>query len=258
MDCPYILVTIYGKHPHPIPLPQKMPPAIHNEIFWLLESVGEDLPDLTPRRFLRHPILKAYLQRQFPNAQHPPTLSDLHVSLANQAHLGAYIEKAKETHFPAGTGWEGSSLISTMCIRLDNAYVALGLESLKKVQDEMLSAEMHYIRRMIYMTDVAAHEEDDLVTDGNSSDVQIVICMTCEGSQCLLNAQYVQSDMAFKRIVGYYEFELASFDCINNASMSVFFLFSKHLMVLSSRHNILSCIRHKADCCSPPPDILRN
>jgi hypothetical protein len=76
---------------------------------WLLESVGEDLPDLTPRRFLRHPILKEHLRQHFPNAQPPPTISDLHVSLANRKHLGAYIERAKKIHFPAGTGWEGVS-----------------------------------------------------------------------------------------------------------------------------------------------------
>ena len=63
MDCLYILITVSGQHPHPIPLPQKTPPAICNEIFRLLESVDEDLPDLTPHKFLRHPVLKAYLQQ---------------------------------------------------------------------------------------------------------------------------------------------------------------------------------------------------
>jgi len=106
-DCPYILVTICGEHPHPIPLPQKTPPAIRKEIFHLLGSMDEDLPDLTSRKFLRHSILKAYLQKRFPNCHQPPTISDLHVSLANRAHLASYIEKAKKTHFPAGTGWEG-------------------------------------------------------------------------------------------------------------------------------------------------------
>ena len=52
VDCPYILVTISGSHPHPIPLPQKTPPTLRNDILGLLESVGKDLPDLTPRKFL--------------------------------------------------------------------------------------------------------------------------------------------------------------------------------------------------------------
>lgn len=105
--CPYILVTVSGEHPHPVPLPQKTPPSIRSKIFQLLESLEEDLPDLTPRKFLRHPIVKSYLHQCFPDAQHIPTLIDLHVSLANRAHLDSYIIQAKATHFPAGTGWEG-------------------------------------------------------------------------------------------------------------------------------------------------------
>ena len=109
MDCPYILVTISGRHSHPVPLLQKTPPFICKEITALLESMDEDLPDFTARRFLQHPILKAYLQQQFPNSQPPPMLSDIHVSLANCEHLNVYIDHAKEIYFPAGTGWEGTS-----------------------------------------------------------------------------------------------------------------------------------------------------
>ena len=47
MNCPYILVTILGVHPHPVPLPLKTPPSIRKEILRLLGSVDEDLPDLT-------------------------------------------------------------------------------------------------------------------------------------------------------------------------------------------------------------------
>jgi len=106
-DCPYILVTICGEHLHPIPLLQNAPPAIRREIFHLLENINEGLPDLILHKFLRHSILKAYLQKQFLNAHQPLTITDLHVSLANRAHLASYIEKAKKTHFLAGTGWEG-------------------------------------------------------------------------------------------------------------------------------------------------------
>ena len=107
-ECPYILITVKGEHPHPIPLPQKTPPAIRSDIFNLLASLDEDLPDLTPRRFLRHSTTKVYLRQRFPGVLQP-TLIDLHVSLANRAHLGSYIEQAKGKHFPAGTGWEGLS-----------------------------------------------------------------------------------------------------------------------------------------------------
>jgi hypothetical protein len=48
-----ILVIIKGEHPHPIPFPQKTLPVIRAEIF-KLASLEEDLPYLTPQRFLRH------------------------------------------------------------------------------------------------------------------------------------------------------------------------------------------------------------
>ena len=97
---------ICGEHLHPIPLPQKTPPAIRREIFYLLDSMMKT-SQTSPRKFLHHSVLKAYLQKQFLNAHQPLTITDLHVSLANRAHLASYIEKAKKTHFPASTGWEG-------------------------------------------------------------------------------------------------------------------------------------------------------
>jgi hypothetical protein len=108
-ECPYILVTIKGEHPHPISLPQKTPPAIRSDIFSLLALMADDLPDLTPRRLIRHSTVKAYLRQQFPGVLQP-SLIDLHVSLANRDRLQSYIDLAKAKHFPAGTGWEGGSL----------------------------------------------------------------------------------------------------------------------------------------------------
>ena len=95
---------------------------------------------------------------------------------------------------------------------------------MKRLQDESLETHLHYIRQMIYMTSIPTHE-DDLATDGNDGcNAQIVICMTSEGSWRLLNAQYIQSDMAFKHVVGYYEFELAAVDQISNTSMFLYFV----------------------------------
>ena len=65
-----------------------------------------DLADLTPRRFLRHPLLKNYLREKLLEVP-SPTLSDLHVSLANRERLNWYISEAKSLHFPDGTGWQG-------------------------------------------------------------------------------------------------------------------------------------------------------
>lgn len=104
--CPQVLVVCHGEHDHPIPLPAKTPPPIRAELFRLLESLDYDLADLTPRRFLRHPIVKSYLHERLPKIQNP-ALCDLHPSLANREHLKAFISLAKEKSFPLGTGWDG-------------------------------------------------------------------------------------------------------------------------------------------------------
>ena len=86
-------------HPHPIPQPLKTPPLIRLQIFKLLTSLGQDLADLTPRRFLRHTTVCAYLREHLPHIR-SPSLSDLHVSLSNREHLRAYIDKARVKAFP--------------------------------------------------------------------------------------------------------------------------------------------------------------
>ena len=58
----------------------------------------------------------------------------------------------------------------------------------------------------------AAGDFDDVA----SETVRIVICMTREQSRRLLRAKYLQSDIAFKRVAGFKEFELGSWDEENN------------------------------------------
>lgn len=59
--CPWVLVVCKGEHSHPIPLPLKTPPSLRSELMKLLKNLEHDLPDLTPRRFLRHAATQAYL-----------------------------------------------------------------------------------------------------------------------------------------------------------------------------------------------------
>ncbi|KAF8058004.1 hypothetical protein FPV67DRAFT_1722388 [Lyophyllum atratum] len=200
-NCPFILLVAVGSHPHPVPLPQKTPPVIRAEIMALLDKLGGSLADLTTRRFLRHPVVRAYLTARFPSIP-SPLLSDLHISLSNREHVKVYIDQAISKNFPYGTGWEG-------------------LLHLKRVQDETLRPEDHYIRKAFAIEGdtMAVHEEDDHQVSGDSQDVRFVICMTKEASQRLQDAQYVQSDIGFKRVVGFYEFELACFDRIRNMSV---------------------------------------
>jgi len=104
--CPKILVVCTGAHSHPVPLPAKTPSSIRSKIFQLLYDMDYDLPDMTPRRFLRHPTVTQFLVTQLPNITNP-SLSDLHISLANRDHLRSYIQNAKASAFPFGTSWKG-------------------------------------------------------------------------------------------------------------------------------------------------------
>ncbi|KAK6969673.1 hypothetical protein R3P38DRAFT_3413297 [Favolaschia claudopus] len=198
-ECPYILVICHGAHTHPIPLPTKTPPRIREEIFDLLSSLDHDLPDLTPRRLLRHPTTHAFLRKRIPDVSNP-TLLDLHPSLGNRDHIRAYILQAQENIFPEGTGWEG-------------------LVRMKQEQDENLPEQEAYIR---YMEEFSAtdlthdpdDEDEDIESISPDSDLpfRIAVCMTKEGSLRLLKAQYIQSDIAFRRIVGFKEFELGALE----------------------------------------------
>ncbi|KAJ6617105.1 hypothetical protein B0H10DRAFT_1948621 [Mycena sp. CBHHK59/15] len=176
--CPSVLVVLEGVHFHPIPLPAKTPPAIKAEILRLLPRFQEDLPDLTPRRFLRNPIVKSYLSVKFPNILNP-TMSDLHTSLANRSHLKAFIDQVRKGLFPSGTGWKDQYI-----------WCFIDLDS----------------------TDLPSHPEDELQKTLGSSRLRFIVCMGREGSERLLTSQYVQSDIGFKRVVGFYEFELAGWE----------------------------------------------
>ncbi|KAF8834027.1 hypothetical protein BDN67DRAFT_985620, partial [Paxillus ammoniavirescens] len=124
--CSKVLVVCSGQHTHPIPLPTKTPPHICNEIFNILHHMDYDLPDLTPRWFLRHPSILKYVESQLSNCHHP-TLTDVHISLANRDHLQSYITRVQKLSFPLGTGWRG-------------------LLHLKNVHDLELPPEHHYVR----------------------------------------------------------------------------------------------------------------
>ncbi|KAJ7259441.1 hypothetical protein C8J57DRAFT_951375, partial [Mycena rebaudengoi] len=186
--CPFVLIVTKGEHPHPVPLPTKTPPSIRNELMVLLENLGPNLPDLTPRRLLRHPILKTFLATKFPS-------------------IISYILHALELHFPFGTDW-------------------MGMIHLKEVQDYKLPKESHYIRRIIAIDDqdcppLGEDEDEDALGPGAKGDkLRIIICMTPEANRRLLSSgRYLQSDIGFKRIVGYKEFELAGMERDSNTSI---------------------------------------
>ncbi|KAJ3860037.1 hypothetical protein EV359DRAFT_49934, partial [Lentinula novae-zelandiae] len=235
-SCPYILITSKGPHSHPIPLPQKTPRKAKLVLESLFEKMEVELADLTPRKFLRHPVTQCYLSSHFPMLRNP-MLSDLHISLSNRSHLKVYIERAKKAHFPEGTGWKGIGL-------------SLGLMHVKAQQDSLLEPEAHYIRSMIEISPSELEsDEDDLPEDqpGETTlqPLKIAICMTSEASHRFVKAQYLQSDIGFKRIVGFYEFEVASVDKYSNTSVTFCRVYlnsqtaNAHRLVLAEINKIL-------------------
>jgi hypothetical protein len=206
----------------------------------LLQNLREDLPDITPRRFLRHPAVKSYLHQKFPKII-SPTLSDLHVSLANRSHLRAFILQVKEQCFPAGTGWEGLWFRSRFKYYfLIKKYIAI--LRLKRTQDVEIALKDHYIRYAaeIAKDSVIAHDEDD-PEDSESDPLRILICMSQRSSQRLIRAQYLQSDIGFKRVVGFQEFELAGLDRDANTSPYLSHLYLGHDLLIPPYPGVIFC-----------------
>ncbi|KAJ7083296.1 hypothetical protein B0H15DRAFT_785085 [Mycena belliarum] len=207
-ECPFILIVTGGVHTHPVPLPTKTPPQVRSALMTLFDQLGEDLPDITPRRFIRHPIVKAFLRNKFPDIV-SPTLADWHVSLSNRSHVRAYIKQALEIHYPFGTGWAG-------------------VVNLREYQDTHLPKESHYIRRILALN---IDPEDDVDEDEDPVDkkdnlLRIIVCMTPEASRRLLRSgRYLQSDIGFKRIIGFKEFEVAGMERDANTSLTFIRIF---------------------------------
>ncbi|KZP25255.1 hypothetical protein FIBSPDRAFT_909652 [Athelia psychrophila] len=188
--CPQMLVVCRNAHSHPIPLPIKTPPAIRREVFDLLSTIEQDLADITPRRFLRHPVTRAYLNDRLPTIQNP-CLADLHISLANRDHIKTYISQVQRNCFPFGTGWKDMA-----------QYIRYTAET--------------------PLNGLPVYDEDD-PDHSDPSDtammLRIIICMSPESSRRLAAAQYLQSDIAFKRVSGFLEFKIGGLD--RNANMAV-------------------------------------
>ncbi|KAJ3840861.1 hypothetical protein F5878DRAFT_532801 [Lentinula raphanica] len=207
-SCPFVLITSKGAHTHPIPLPEKTPSAVIIELESLFKKLEVDLADMSPRKFARHPIVQSYLNSRYPMLQNP-MLSDLHISLSNRSHLKAYIDRAKSIYFPEGTGWKG-------------------LLHFKAQQDAILRPADRYLRVMIEIADTdlgdnEAHDDfpDESSPSSTSQPLRIAICMTSAASKQFVASQYLQSDIAFKRIVGFYEFEIATVDEELNTSFTL-------------------------------------
>ncbi|KAJ3925683.1 MAG: hypothetical protein NXY57DRAFT_1043898 [Lentinula lateritia] len=144
--------------------------------------------------------------------------------------LIVYIDAIKAVDFPFGTGWKG-------------------LQYLKTQQDLILPPEDWYIRRLVEIpASLLKDDSDDVPEDESVSKtdaLRIVICMTSETSQRFITAQHLQSDIGFKRVIGYYEFEVAAVDPDSNTSITYCHVFLTrqtafaHLQVLREIDEVL-------------------
>ncbi|KAL0057790.1 hypothetical protein AAF712_015556 [Marasmius tenuissimus] len=191
-QCPWILLVCRGPHTHAVPALTKTPNTVRTAILSFLDKL-DDLANLTTRRLIRSDAAKVFLQAQLPLLSEP-TFIDLHCSLNNRDHLQAMINHAQSQRFPDGTGWQG-------LLRL-------------KASEENLPALERYIR---YAEQMVLTDDEEVSTSEPS---RLIICVLARNSQHLVqDAQYIQSDISFKRVTGWLEFELGGFDRSGNSSV---------------------------------------
>lgn len=121
-----------------------------------------------------------------------------------------------------------------------DVFVVTGVLHLKDIQDEQLPKEQHYIRKILVIdaAGLPQHEEDDPSdSEHGEPEIRIIICMTKEGSERLLRSSgYIQSDIGFKRVVGFLEFEMACMDRDANTSTYIHARFLwNHFIIWTSR-----------------------
>ena len=87
----------------------------------------------------------------------------------------------------------------------------IGVLHLKANEDAFLPPEQRYIRAVEEVTLDRSLEPDHEEEHGNAP-FRMIICMNAESSRRLQQAQFLQSDTSFKRIVGFEEFEIGHLD----------------------------------------------
>ncbi|KAG1815078.1 uncharacterized protein BJ212DRAFT_1447397 [Suillus subaureus] len=183
-DCPQVLIVSRNPHSHAPPLPVKTPPAIVKCFSSLLLRLEWKLADATPRRLVLDSGFMQELRCVLgwsPTADFDPHLEDLHPSLGNLDHVRRLINVMRMDHFPNETGFDGAKLLAD--------------------KQKMLPLKQQYIRC------VETHDIPNV-----DSGLRLVICMTSRMSQHLLSSKCLSIDTSFKRVQGWQEFEIESWD----------------------------------------------
>lgn len=87
--------------------------------------------------------------------------------------------------------------------------------------------------RELPLESLPVHDEDDADSPYDDSPAQgadgrqvvrLIICMSPFSSERLARARYLQSDIAFKRVAGFLEFEIGGLDENANLGVPLFYL----------------------------------
>ncbi|KZV86821.1 hypothetical protein EXIGLDRAFT_774231 [Exidia glandulosa HHB12029] len=207
--CPFVLVVCSGPHNHPDPAPTKTPPAIRGLFESMLRDLDWQLADATPRRLMLNGAFLGRLRSALGwTDKRMPTLAHLHPSLGNYDHVAYLINCLRKQEYPNGTG-------------LDAARELLARNS-------TVSTDLHYVRAV-----------EERLLKGKT--VQFVICMFPAQSVTLQRARRITIDTAFKRVKGWYEFEIEAWDDSANASMTVARVFLNSL-TREAHFEVLKCL----------------
>ncbi|KZW03626.1 hypothetical protein EXIGLDRAFT_758968 [Exidia glandulosa HHB12029] len=178
--CPSVLVVCSNPHSHPLPPPTNTPPLVRRVFEGMLRSLDWQMADITPRRLVLNSRFMHHLRTALGWSQYRnPQLSDLHPSLGNFDHTSYLIGLVRNEVFPKGTGFNAS------------VY--------QLVRETSLGRSERYVR-------VAESAQV------NGATFRFVICMYPEQSEILRQAKRLTADAAFKRVVGWKEFELETWD----------------------------------------------
>lgn len=139
---------------------------------------------------------------------------------------------------------------------------------MKRLQEETLPPKAIYIQHAIEIpnleginttTNPYAFDGDDTTEDLDpendlSTLFRMVVCMFREASFRLHSTQYLQSDIGFKRVIGFKEFELGGLDSKSRTSKSLLLLlitWTSTTEISLRRYDILSSLREPTDSGCP-------
>ncbi|KZV84152.1 hypothetical protein EXIGLDRAFT_776848 [Exidia glandulosa HHB12029] len=186
--CPFVVALCSGAHSHPDPPPTQTPTVIREFFCSLLRDLDWQIISATPRRLMLNmrfiQQLRVALAWQH---RHHPILADIHPSLGNADHAAYFIDQVRCAEFPHGTSFNGIQHLLT--------------------REASLEASLRYVRAV-----------EEVVVGGAM--LRYVVCMYPEQSKILFNSNYITIDTAFKRVRGWYELELETWDDSGNRSIT--------------------------------------